>query len=89
MAKYQVLCWKDIPAQVKVTDDSGKRVSRTMPDRFQVMIDQVAMAEGLQGTDEYLNQWAWSEKREASGSAEEVAQAVILQLERDFDAPLT
>jgi hypothetical protein len=87
MAKYQVLYWKDIPAQVKATDDSGKRVSRTMPDRFQVKIDQVAMVEGLQGTDEYLNQWAWSEKREAPGSAEEVAQAVISQLERDFEAP--
>lgn len=87
MAKYQVLYWKDIPAQVKATDDSGKRVSRTMPDRFQVKIDQVAMAEGLHGTDEYLNQWAWSEKREAPGSAEEVAQAVILQLEQDFEAP--
>jgi len=85
VARYQVLYWKGIPAQVKVIDDSGKRVSRVLPDRFQLMIDRIAMVEGLAGTDDYLNQWSWTEKREFVGSAEEAADAVIAELEREFE----
>lgn len=85
MARYQVLYWKDIPAQVKAADNSGKRVSRTLPDRFQIMIDVVAMREGLAGTEDYLNQWRWTEKRELAGSADEVVNAVIQELEREFE----
>jgi hypothetical protein len=85
VAQYQVLYWKDIPAQVKAADDAGKRVSRTLPDRFQVMIDQIAMTEGLAGTEDYLNQWRWTGKRELAGSAEEVVDAIIQELEREFE----
>lgn len=85
MTRYQILYWKDIPAQVKAADDSGKRVSRTLPDRFQAMIDQIAMKEGLAGTDDYLNQWRWTGKSELSGSADEVVDAVIQELEREFE----
>ena len=84
MAQYQVLYWKDIPAQIKASDDSGKRISRTLPDRFQIKIDQVAMQQGLAGTEDYLNQWKWTEKFERAGSAEEVVQAVIQELEQQF-----
>ena len=34
MAKYQVMFWKHIPAQVKAWDDQGE-VKRMLPDRFQ------------------------------------------------------
>jgi hypothetical protein len=84
MARYQILYWKDIPAQVKAADEGGRPVSRPLPDRFQAEIDQVAMREGLTGTDQYLDQWRWTEKRDREGSAEEVLQAVIHELEREF-----
>ena len=87
MARYQVLYWKDIPAQIKVIDEGGKRLSRTLPDRFQIMIDRIAMEEGLAGTDDYLKQWHWTEKREVTGSAEEVAAAVLKDLEQEFEEP--
>ena len=46
MIKYQVLCWREIPAQVRVY--GGKRpVYRQMPEWFQQEIDRTAMIEGL------------------------------------------
>ena len=38
MVQYQILYWKDIPAQIKVYE--GRRaVSRQLPERFQIEID--------------------------------------------------
>jgi hypothetical protein len=82
VARYHVLYWKNIPAQVKVFPETGKPLSRPLPARFQEEIDRVAMTEGLAGTDEYLNQWRWSEKQERPGSAEEVLEALLAELNR-------
>ena len=84
MATYQILYWKDIPAQVKVF--RGKRpVSKPMPDRFQQEIDRVAMKEGWAGTDAYLDQWQWTEKRERDGDVEEVIETLLRELEAVYD----
>lgn len=80
MAQVRVMRWKWIPSQVKVTDGSGATVSRLLPDRFQQEIDRVAMKQGLAGTDDYLDAWAWSSPEERPGSADEVADAVIAEL---------
>ena len=82
MAKYQVLYWKHIPAQIKVFEEGKRPLSRSLPDRFQVEIDSLAMKEGLIGTDEYLNQWSWTPKLERQGTLEEVADALIRELEQ-------
>ncbi len=83
MTVYQVLYWRDIPAQVRVYH--GKRpVNRQMPEWFQLEIDRVAMAEGLAGTDAYLDQWQWTEKKERAGSAEIVMEALIEEIEREY-----
>jgi hypothetical protein len=84
VAQYQILYWREIPAQVKASDQGGKRISRPLPDRFQAEIDQIAMKEGLTGTEDYLNQWKWTEKRERPGSAAEVVEAVIQELEQQL-----
>ena len=84
MAAYQILYWRDIPAQVRAFE-GRKPVSRTMPDRFQHSIDQVAMDEGLEGSQDYLDQWNWTEKRERPGTAEEVVDALIPELEQEYD----
>jgi hypothetical protein len=81
---YQILYWRDIPAQVRVFN--GKRPqSRPMPDRFQHEIDRVAMAEGLAGRDEYLDHWQWTEKREREGDVEEVLGALLEELQKEYD----
>jgi len=83
MATYQILHWRDIPAQIKVKEGK-KRVSAQLSARFQEKIDQVAMKMGLLGTDEYLEQFKWSKAVEHQGSAQEVADAVLEELEAKF-----
>jgi len=83
MALYHVLYWKDIPAQVKVFTETGRPRSRQMPDRFQKEIDARAMEEGLFGTDDYLQQWHWTEKRERDLPTEELLDAVVQELEQE------
>ena len=81
---YQILYWRDIPAQVRVFN--GKRpLSRQMPDRFQHDIDRIAMAEELAERDEYLDLWQWTEKREREGEVEEVLGALLEELEKEYD----
>lgn len=84
MAKYQVLYWRNIPAQLKAYEGS-RPVSQALSDRFQVEIDRIAMKEGLVGTDEYLDQWQWSEMQERPGTAREVLEEVAAELEAHFD----
>ena len=83
MATYQILYWRDIPAQLKVSGE-GKRLSHPLSDVYQVEIDRIAMENGLQGTDEYLDQWEWSEKIERPGTNGEVADAVEAELRLKF-----
>ena len=73
MAIYQILYWKDIPAQVRVFE-GRKPISQQMPKRFQVEIDRTAMEMGLAGTDDYLDQWGWTEKRERPGEPEDYSE---------------
>lgn len=85
MAIYQVLYWKEIPAQIRVYE--GKRPKGyEMPEWFQKEIDRVAMQEGLVGTDDYLDAWQWSEKVEREGEMAEVATAVLAELEAAYRA---
>ena len=80
MAHYRVMSWRGIPSQVRVTDESGATVSKMLPAFFQQEIDRVAMAEGLAGTDEYLEAWEWSAESERDGDAEAVATALVEEL---------
>lgn len=80
MARYRVMTWKGIPAQVKADDDAGGRVSRELPGWFAQEIDRVAMKEGLAGSDAYLELWSWSRPQVREGSAEDVVDAVIREL---------
>jgi hypothetical protein len=79
MATYKILYWQQIPSQVRAEDDEDD-ISVPMPERFMARIDQVAMRTGMAGTDEYLEQWRWSEEEERPGSAREVAEAVAAEL---------
>jgi hypothetical protein len=44
-------------------------------------VDILAAKRGLQGSDDYLAQWKWSEEEEREGSAREVAEQVKVELE--------
>ena len=82
MAKYKILYWKGIPSQVRATDENG-RVNRQLPQRFQEAIDEAAMALGKIGTDSYTNGFQWGDESEHPGTAEEVADAIATELDKE------
>ena len=83
MASYQIIAWKDVPAMVEASD-GVETVTRQLSDRFQQLIDSVAMRLGLQDQDAYLDLWTRGAVQERSGSAAEVADAVVAELEARF-----
>jgi len=80
VARYRIMTWQGIPAQVKADDAGGGRASREMPAWFAAEIDRVAMRDGLAGTDAYLEGWTWSRPQEREGTAADVVDAVIREL---------
>ena len=83
MAQYQILYWHDIPIQVRA-GRRRNRVSKELPPRFQVAIDQAAMAAQVTGTDAYLDGFVWSEQQEREGTPEMVAAAVAQELAAQY-----
>ena len=83
MASYQIIAWKNVPAMVEAQDGTDT-VTRQLSDRFQQLIDSVAMRLGLQDQDAYLDLWSRGETHERAGSAAEVADAVAADLEARF-----
>ena len=83
MAEFQVLYWYDIPLQVRA-GSRRNRVSLELAPRFQDTIDQLAMAKGLTGSDDYLAGFRWSEMQERSGTAAEIAPKVVAELEASY-----
>jgi hypothetical protein len=79
-SKYQIIYWRDIPAQIKVRSGAA-RISRSLSERFQQAIDETAMRVGLIGTDEYLAMWRTSPWLDREGELEELATALVLELE--------
>lgn len=84
MARYRIMYWKDIPAQVVATDDGGAKEKAMLPDRFSEAIDAAAMAEGSTESGDYLDGWAWGSEEERPGSAREVLDGVIAELDEAY-----
>lgn len=80
MARYQVMYWKHIPSQVKAWDETGE-VKRMLPDRFMAAIDAYAMKDGSTDMDAYLEGWRWSDAQDRPGTAAEVADILVTELD--------
>ncbi|HSF07620.1 MAG TPA: virulence factor [Methylomirabilota bacterium] len=83
MATYQIIAWRGIPASVE-TRDGADTVTRQLSERFQMLIDSAAMQLGLQESDAYIEQWTRSAPSDRPGSATDVADAVVAELEQRF-----
>ncbi len=83
MAKYQIMYWQDIPAQIKAQDKSG-RVKKMLPPRFQKAIDSAAMGAGKTDSKAYMDGWQWGPKEQREGSANDVAEALATELDEAF-----
>ena len=84
MATYRILYWQEVPSQIRAEDENGD-VNLPLPPKFMVRIDALAAARGLEGSDDYLAHWRWSEDLEREGSAQEVAEAVCRELDAQAD----
>lgn len=83
MATYQIVTWRGIPASVEARD-AGGTITRQLSERFQMLIDSAAMQLGLHDSDAYIAEWGKSEPAERAGSAAEVADALVAELEGRF-----
>jgi hypothetical protein len=79
---YKVLYWQEVPSQIKAEDERDE-VTLELPPRFMERIDRLAAQRGLQGTDDYLAQWNWSDEQQREGSAQAVAEAVRAELDAE------
>ena len=89
ITQYQIIYWRDIPAQVKVKA-GRKRAGRPLPNRFPVAIDEAAMRAGKTESDAYLAEWRNSGWQERDGDPEAdmvaIADALIAELEATYPA---
>ena len=84
MAIYQILYWGDIPSQVKAWDDFDE-VKIELSGKFMQEIDRMAQRLGMTETDDYLDQWRWSEEMERDGDPQFVADTLRNELEATMD----
>ena len=83
MARYRVIHWKEIPSLVEAFE--GDQVARvSLSQRFQDLIDAVAMRQGASDTEAYLDGWGQTADLEHPGSVEEAAAQVAARLEAGF-----
>lgn len=83
MARYRVMYWKHIPQSFTVEGD-GRTVKKQLSQKIQNAIDSYAMAEGATSTADYAAQYKRGDWIERDGSPEEVADALLSELEAEF-----
>lgn len=83
MSAYQVMYWKDFPAQISVSDDE-EHAKAMLPDRFHHAIDAAAMREGSTDADTYLDGWCWGPKEIRDGSAHDVLHALLAEFDANY-----
>ena len=83
MARYRIMYWKHIPQSFTV-EGEGRTVKKQLSEKIQNKIDAYAMAEGLISTSDYSAQYKRGEWVERDGSPEQVAEALLAELEAEF-----
>lgn len=80
---YQVVYWRDIPAQIKLRAGRDRR-SYSLPARFQEAIDEAAMLSRATSTDAYLEDWRTSEWQPIDGELEQLATDLLTALDAEY-----
>ena len=84
MATYKILYWKEIPTQLKFTDDEGDEGSYPLSLTFQTAIDAVAMHDGSIESGAYLDAWDWGPELETDLSPEEIIEKFDNNIPKSF-----
>ena len=82
MSRYRIMYWKHIPQSFTVEGDR-QTIKKQLSQKVQDKIDAYAMVEGLTSTSDYAAQYKRGDWIEQEGSPEEVADALLSQLEAD------
>jgi hypothetical protein len=82
MTRYRITYWKHIP-QSFIVEGEGRTIKRQLSQKIQDKIDAYAMVEGLTSTSDYAAQYKREDWVERDGSPEEIAEALLSQLEVD------
>ena len=84
MTTYTILYWQEIPSSIAAKD--GESTSKAqLSERFQDLIDKVAMRRNLAGTDAYIEGFNKGSPIETEGTPEEATCQVKDDLESKFD----
>ena len=83
MARYRIMYWKHIPQSITV-EGEGRTIKKELSQRIQNAIDAYAMAAGLTSTTDYAREYKRGDWIEREGSPEEVAEALLSELETEF-----
>ncbi len=84
MARYRILYWHHIPSVIEARDDKTVH-KEELSQRFQELIDRVAMRKKVVGTDAYLEGWRKGRPETREGGAEDVAKAIAAETEAAYD----
>ena len=91
MGQVVTLYWRDIPAQVVAEKGRGRKREQAKIElhrRFALAIDEAAMRDGADSTDDYLSDWRRGTPVECSDELEAEARIVAERLEAEFDGKL-
>jgi len=88
MASITVIYWRDIPAQVVAEEGRGRNRQQAkveMPRRFALAIDEAAMRDGADSTDDYLAEWRKAEPEPCEADLDAAAKARAMELDQQYD----
>ena len=89
MAQLITLYWRDIPAQVIAERGRGRQREQAkieLSRRFAIAIDEAAMRDGAEKTDDYLAEWRRGVPVECGDDLDAVAAEHAAALEVEYPA---
>ncbi|MEJ6672124.1 MAG: virulence factor [Alphaproteobacteria bacterium] len=87
MASIIILYWRDIPAQVVAERGRGLKREHAkieLHKRFALAIDEAAMRDGAESTDDYLVEWRRGEAQECGEDLQAEADTLAAAIEADY-----
>ena len=89
MASLTVIYWRDIPAQVVAETGRGRNREQAKVElhrRFALAIDEAAMRDGADSTDDYLADWRRVPSQDCSDDLQAEAEAKASAIEAEVDS---
>lgn len=84
MTSLTVLCWQEIPSVVEAKGEDGTHKIQ-LSQKFQELIDLIAMKRGLGGSDDYLLHWCKEKHPESDAPAQAAAETLAAEIEANYD----